>query len=393
MRQLTALLISLSLLSLTTACKDKPAPVKQKPIDVVVAKLESKTVPIYGDFIARTEAFLEVEVRARVAGFLEERHFLEGSYVNKGQLLYTLDARPYEVALISAEAAHQQAKNALAKARRDIVRLKPLFKADAASQLDVDNADAKRDSAIAGLKSAESKLDGAKLDVEYSQIKAPLSGLISSSEVDVGALVGESGTSFLATIQQSDPMYIEFQMTTLDYLHARRRMEDSGDKRAADEEGTSVEGLVSITLPDGSEYPYLAQIEFTAPKVNPETGTFKVRAKVPNMDRELLPGQYTKARIELEKRPNTLLLPEEAVRFEQSGSLVFVILPDNTAESRSVILGRNVDGMFMVESGLSDGETVVIAGVHKIQHGSLVRSLTPEQAKELSLKKPAPAVQ
>lgn len=388
MRRFANLIFALSLLSLVTACTEKPAVVTQKPIDVVVAKLESKTIPIYGDYIGRTEASLNVEVRARVSGFLEEQHFIEGSYVKKGQLLYTLDARPYEVALVSAQAAYKQAKNALAKAERDIVRLKPLFKADAASQLDVDNADAKRDSAIAGLKSAEAKLDGAKLDVEYSKLKAPINGLISASMVDVGALVGESGTSLLASIQQSNPMFVEFQMTTLDYLNARRRMKDYEEKRQADEEGASVEGLVSITLPDGTAYPYQAQIEFTEPKVNPETGTFKVRAKVPNADRELLPGQYTKTRIVLEQKPDTLLLPEEAVRFEQSGSLVFVILPDNTAESRSVILGRNVDGMFMVESGLSDGETVVIGGVHKIHHGSLVNALSPKQAKELSLKKP-----
>lgn len=382
MKRLTYILISITMLSMLTACEDKPAPVKPKPVDVVVATLESKTIPIYGDYIARTEASLNVEVRARVTGFLEEQHFVEGSYVDKGQLLYTLDARPYEVALISAEAAHKQAKNALAKAKRDIERLKPLFKANAASQLDVDNADAKQDSAVASLKAAEADLDGAKLDVEYSKIKAPISGLIGAKQVDVGALVGESGTSYLTSIQQPDPLFVEFQMTTLDYLNARRRLEDYWDKRAADEEGTSVEGMVTITLPDGTEYPYLAEIEFTEPKVNPETGTFKVRAKVSNKDRELLPGQYTKASIVLEQRPNTLVLPEEAVRFEQSGPLVFVILPDNTAESRSVILGRNIDGVFLVESGLSDGETVVISGNHKIQHGSLVNPLTPEQAKE-----------
>ncbi len=299
----TSFLFLFSIVILSGCGKKSVEPVTVKPVEVVVATLESKTIPIYGEYISITKPSLHVEVRARVSGFLSERLFVDGSYVEKGQHLYSLDARPYEVELISAQAAHSHAQSSLDKVQRDLKRLTPLFEADAVSQLDMDNASAAVDSAVADLKAAEAKLEKAKLDIDYTQIKAPSNGLISELGIDVGALVGE-------------------------------------------------------------------------------TGTFKVRASVQNNDKELLPGQYTKAKIVLEKRADTLLLPEQAVRFEQSGSLVYVVLPNNKIEQRLVFLGHNKDGFFIVESGLSNGETVVIEGTHKIRHGSPVIPMTKEQVEE-----------
>ena len=210
-----------------TGCGKKSAePVAVKPVEVVVATLESKTIPIYGEYIGITKPSLHVEVRARVSGFLSERLFVDGSYVEKGQHLYSLDARPYEVELISAQAAHSHAQSSLDKVQRDLKRLTPLFEADAVSQLDMDNAYAAVDSAVADLKAAEAKLEKAKLDIDYTRIKAPSNGLISELGVDVGALVGESAPTLLASIQKVDPLLVEFQMTTLDYLQARRRLKN-----------------------------------------------------------------------------------------------------------------------------------------------------------------------
>lgn len=368
-------------LLLIVSCNE-PAPIKPEPVEVVATIVEAKTLPIYGEYIAGTKASLDVEVWARVSGYLEEKHFIEGSFVAKGELLYTLDAGPYEAALASSKASYSQAKNALKKAERDIRRVKPLFEEDAASQLDLDNAYAALDSANAGLKSAEANLENAELNLSYTKIKAPISGLTGDSSIDIGALVGEGGTSLLTTVQQVNPLYVEFQMTTLEYLQSRRRLKSYYEKYKADAEGTTVGGLVSIKLPDGSDYPYPAKVKFTEPRVNPQTGTFTARAEVVNPERELLPGQFTRARLELDEIENALLVPEQAVLFEQSGSYVYVILPDGTAERRFIILGTNVDGMFIVEKGLADGEKVIFEGTHKVYHGIPVVAVPPKVKSE-----------
>ncbi|MEW6996158.1 efflux RND transporter periplasmic adaptor subunit [Colwelliaceae bacterium BS250] len=368
-------------LFLIASC-DKPVPVEPDPVEVVATIIEAKTIPLYGEYIAGTKASLDVEVWARVSGYLEETHFIEGSFVTKGQLLFTLDAGPYEATLASSKAKYSQAKNALTKAKRDIKRVEPLFKEDAASQLDLDNAYAALDSAKASLSSAEADLDKSELDLSYTQIRAPISGLSGDSSVDIGALVGEGGTSLLTNVQQVDPLYVEFQMTTLEYLQSRRRLKSYYEKYKADAQGTTVAGLVSIKLPDGSDYPYPAKVKFTEPRVNQQTGTFTARAEVVNPDRELLPGQYTRARLALGQIDNALLVPEQAVLFEQSGSYVYVILPNGTAERRFILVGRNIDGMFIVEKGLADGEQVIFEGTHKVHHGIKVIAVPPKVKSE-----------
>ncbi|WNC73549.1 efflux RND transporter periplasmic adaptor subunit [Thalassotalea psychrophila] len=375
-------ILSLFILS---ACNE-PQVIAPEKVEVIVTQLSQKNIPLYGHYIANTQASLDVEVRARVEGYLEQQHFLEGSFVIKDQLLYSIDDGPYQAALASAQASHIQAKNALAKANRDVKRIKPLYEQDASSQLDLDNAFADLDSAQASLKSAEASLQQSELELSYTQIRAPISGVVSASNADIGALVGGSGISLLTNVQKVDPLFIEFQMTTLDYLQARRRLKSYYEKYKADIEGTSVEGLVTITLPDGSEYPHLGQMKFTAPKANQETATFTARAEIINPDRELLPGQYTKARIQLDELDNSLLLPEQAVKFEQSGSFVYVVLPQNTIERRFVVLGRNVGGSFLVQSGLSNGEKVVLEGTHKVQHGSHVIAIMAKDIKEAAKK-------
>ncbi|NTS75579.1 efflux RND transporter periplasmic adaptor subunit [Catenovulum sp. SM1970] len=359
------------MLLLLSGC-DKPVEKKPQQVEVIVTELARENIPVYGHYIATTQASLDVEVRARVEGYLEQQHFLEGSFVSKDQLLYSIDDGPYQAALASAKANHSKAENALAKAQRDVKRIKPLYEQDASSQLDLDNAYADLDSAQASLKAAEAELQQAELDLSYTQIRAPIAGVISDSNADIGALVGGSGVSLLTNVQKVNPLYVEFQMTTLDYLQARRRLKSYYEKLKADVEGTSVEGQIAITLPDGTEYPHLGQMKFTAPRVNSETATFTARAEIINPNRELLPGQYTRARIQLDEIDQALLLPEQAVRFEQSGSYVYAVLADNTIERRFVILGRNVEGQFLVQSGLSHGEKVVLEGTHKVQHGSHV---------------------
>ena len=221
-----------------------------------------------------------------------------------------------------------------AKSLRDVARLKPLYEQDAASQLDLDNAEAARDQAAANVSAAKAELVEAELELEYTQVRAPISGLIGASQVDIGALLGSAGQSLLTTVKQTDPMFIQFHMSALDYLHARRLKDNWSKRQQADESGKSVEGYVRITLPDDSEYRYWGDISFTDPQVNSDTGTFSVRAVVPNPDRELLPGQYTRATLELDSIVDAVVIDEQTIQIEQGGSYVMVAMPDNTVERR-----------------------------------------------------------
>ena len=212
--------------------------------------------------------------------------------------------------------------------------------------------------------------------------------MVGGSQADIGALVGSGGISLLTTVQQINPIYVNFNMSSLDYLNARRRMNTLIEKKTAEEQGKALEGFVRITLPDDSEYRYWGDVSFTDPKVNPKTGTFKVRAVLPNPDSELLPGQYTSARIRLNEFTDSVVIEEEAIRVEQGGIYVMVVMPDNTVEHRFVMVKHYGEQGLVIDSGLKEGERIIIEGQHRARHGQLVEPLTQAEydAKEQAQK-------
>lgn len=387
---LPRLMFSVMVLLMLSACS-KEAP--ESPVEeVVITTVKQLDVPIYGNYVARTDASLDVEVRARITGFVESVEFVEGSFVNEGDLLYKIDDRPYKAKLNRVKAAMEKDSAALAKAQRDVTRLKPLYEQDAASQLDYDNAISTQEQAQASLAATQAELDEAKLELAYTRITAPISGMVGSSEADLGALVGTSGISLLTTIQQIDPIYVNFNMSALDYLNAKRRMTTIIDKLEAEQKGKALEGFVRISLPDGSEYRYWGDVSFTDPKISPKTGTFKVRAVLPNPQSELLPGQYTKARIKLDEISNVIVVPEEATQVEQGGIYVMVVLDNNTIERRFVVVEHYGEEGIVISGGLSANEQVVIKGLHRIRHGQKVAPLTQAQFdKQQQANRAAPA--
>ena len=346
-----------------------------EPETVYYQQVEKKSVPIYGNYIARTDASLDVEVRARVTGYVERVAFIEGSWVNEGDELYRIDDKPYIAKVNRATAALEKNKAALEKAKRDVARLEPLYRQDAASQLDFDNALSAKEQAQASVLASQAELEEAELDLSYTRIVAPISGMVSSSEADLGALVGSGGISLLTTIKQINPIYVHFNMSTLDYLNARRRMTSVLEQVDAEQKGKALEGFVRITLPDDSEYKYWGDVSFTDPKVNPQTGTFKVRAVLPNPDSELLPGQHTKARIKLSEFANAVVIPEESTQVEQGGVYVMVVMPNNKVERRFVIIEHYGEEGLVIGSGLSAGEKIIVEGLHRARHGQLVNPL------------------
>ncbi len=371
------LFTALILLFVLSACSEEVA--EQRAEEVVTAQVKKMDVPIYGNYVARTDASLDVEVRARITGFVESVEFVEGSWVNEGDLLYKIDDRPYKAKLNRVQAALEKDSAALAKAKRDVVRLKPLYEQDAASQLDYDNAISTQEQAQASLAATQAELDEAKLELAYTRIVAPISGMVGSSEADLGALVGSSGISLLTTIQQIDPIYVNFNMSALDYLNAKRRMTTIIDKLEAEQKGKALQGFVRISLPDGSEYRYWGDVSFTDPKISPKTGTFKVRAVLPNPESELLPGQYTKARIKLDEVTDAVVVPEEATQVEQGGIYVMVVLDDNTIERRFVVVDHYGEEGIVVSGGLRANEKVVVKGLHRIRHGQTVTAFSESE--------------
>jgi len=365
---------------LLSSCQQEK--VTSPPPEVIVKEVSKDTVPVYGSYIGVTQASLDVEVRARITGYVEKVDFVEGSWVEAGQLLYLIDDKPYIAKRKQVLAQLEKDKAAYEKAKRDVTRLKPLYEQDAASQLDYDTALSTQEQAKASVMSSQANLDEVDLELSYTKIKAPISGMIGGSQADIGALVGSGGISLLTTVQQIDPIYVTFNMSSLDYLNARRRMNTYLEKRKAEEQGKTVEGFVRITLPDDSEYKYWGDVSFTDPKVNPKTGTFKVRAVLPNPDSELLPGQYTSARIRLSEFNDAVVIDEEAVRVEQGGLYVMVVMPDNTVEHRFVMVKHYGEQGLVIDSGLNEGERIIIEGQHRARHGQLVKPLTHAEYKE-----------
>lgn len=346
-------------------------PEKKEPeIPVVtVEKVGSEDVEIYGDYVGLIRAQQFVEVRARVEGFLERMAFAEGTYVKKSQVLFVIDQRQYKAKVDKARAQLRKDSALVLKTRRDLERIKPLFEQNAASRLDLDNATAAYETAVASMGMSRADLVQAEQELSYTYVRSPISGYISERLVDLGTLVGTGGKSLLATVVKSDTVLIDFSMTALDYLKSKERNIILGQRDSS----RSWQPSVTITLPDNSIYPHKGLVDFAEPQVSPKTGTFSVRAEMPNPDHVLLPGQFTKVHALLDVLENATVVPQKALIIEKGGAYVFVMRRDSTAERRFIELGPEFGNKVVVERGLAPGETIISEGYHKLTPGMKVR--------------------
>ena len=342
--------------------------VPEAPV-VIVEPAHTENVEIYGDYVGRIRAQQFVEVRARVEGFLESMEFAEGTYVTKNQVLFVIDPRQYRAKADKARAQLKKDSATTRKAERDLERIRPLYEQNAASQLDLDNAIAAYETAVASVGMSQADLDQAEQELGYTLVRSPISGHISERYVDLGTLVGTAGKSLLATVVKSDTVLVDFSMTALDYLKSKERNVTLGQKDST----RSWQPTVTITLPDNSVYPYKGLVDFAEPQVDPKTGTFSVRAEMPNPDRVLLPGQFTKVRLLLDVRENATVIPQKALIIEKGGAYAFVMRRDSTVERRFIELGPESGNNVVVERGLESGEMVVSEGYHKLTPGIKVR--------------------
>lgn len=344
----------------------KPAP--DLPT-VVVEPVERDDVEIYGEYVGRIRAQQFVEVRARVEGYLENMLFEEGTYVNKNQVLFVINQDLYRAKADKVRAQLKKDEVQALKAKRDLERIRPLYEQNAASQLDLDNAIAAYESSTAAVAMSEADLAQAELELGYTIVRSPLSGHISERNVDLGTLVGPGGKSLLATIVKSDTVLVDFSMTALDYLKSKERNINLGQRDST----RSWQPNISITLADNTVYPFKGYVDFAEPQVDPQTGTFSVRAEMPNPKHVLLPGQFTKVKLLLDVREDATVVPQKAVTIEKGGAYIYVVRRDTTVERRFIELGPEFENKLVVERGLEAGEDVVVEGIHKLAPGMKVR--------------------
>ena len=266
-----------------------------------------------------------------------------------------------------------------AKARRDVERLKPLYEQHAASQLDLDNAIAALENAEANIAISKADLDNAQLELSYTVVTSPLDGRISERFVDVGALIGPGARSKLAAVVKSDTVLVNFNMTALDYLRAERRNVKFGERDST----RSWQPTVTVTLADNSEYPIKGIVDFADPLVDPNTGTFSVRAELPNPNQKLLPGQFTRVKLLLDVRERSIVVPRKAISIEKGGAFLYIIRRDDIAEKRFVQTGPEIGNNMVIERGLGENERVVIEGYHKLVPGEKVHAIYADDEKAM----------
>jgi membrane fusion protein (multidrug efflux system) len=328
------------------------------PPEVVVARARTGSVPDRREYVGQVRAVKEVDVRARVRGYLVDRLFVEGAAVAEGEVLFRIDTSAYDVALAEARGRLGEAQAAAERSERDLARAQELRSQNVVSASVLDARRAERDAAAAEVSSARAAVAAAELDLSWCTVRAPIAGRIGLARVDVGSLVGESGQdTVLARIVQVDPVHVHFSPPELEPLHG-----GSGAPDVA----------VELRLGDGTPYPERGRVDFVDPTVDPTRGTVTARALVANPAGILRPGQFVRVVAVLPDVPDAVLVPERAVVEEQGGSYVLVVKPDDEVEYRRVRAGASHAGLRRIAEGLAAGERVVVEGVQKARPGTRV---------------------
>jgi membrane fusion protein (multidrug efflux system) len=331
------------------------------PPVVTVATVEAKDLPVTYEYVAQTAGFREVEVRGRVNGILLRRNYKEGAPVRKGDSMFTIDPAPFQVALSRAQADLAVAEARLAQSKRDQGRLKPVLEAKAVSQKEYDDAISSAQVAEAEVKSAQARVNEARLNIDYTRVEAPISGYASRAVVSEGSLVSGPNV-LLTTVTQVDPMYVIFGIPDREYLALRRdaeagrlKLPDNGRFRAR------------LKLADGNDYAREGSLNFTDVRVNAQTGTSEARAEFPNPGNQLRAGEFTRIVLLGASRPGAIVVPQRAVLESPKGKFVYVVNAESKAEPRPVEVGDWAGDAWIITNGLKPGDRVVVDGVMKLQ--------------------------
>jgi membrane fusion protein, multidrug efflux system len=346
------------------AC-EKPAPPAPPPTEVYVAEVIQKDVPSYLEVVGQTYGFQDVDIRARVEGFLETMNFREGSFVRQGALLYEIDRKPLEAAVAQAKADQANAQARFEKARNDVNRYTPLVAKQAVSQQELDNARASVNATQAEVEAAKAAVEKATLDLGYTRVTSPINGLAGTTNVKPGNLVGRGESTLLTTISQIDPILFKVGVSEAEYLRYA--------KRAATTTGEAPRGEdIQLVLADGAVYPQTGRVTTVDRAVDSTTGTLRLELTFPNPKQLLRPGQFGRVRLLLENKQGALLVQQRAVQELQNLYSVALVDSSGKVSFRNVKVGPKVDSLWVIEEGVKPGEKVVVEGLQRIQEGMTV---------------------
>lgn len=369
------LVVAFSAAALLSGCK-KQAPPSHPLSQVSVIVIEPKDTPIVPQFVGQTQSSHEVEIRSRVNGFLDKRVYVEGALVKAGDVMFRMDPKPFQAALDAAQGALAQQQARLTTARANLARVKPLVEQDALSQKDLDDATGQEQAAAAAVESAKAEVQQAKLNLGYTTIEAPVTGLSSYARIQNGAYINQAN-SLLTYVSQLDPIWVNFSISENDVLKYRGQAAQGQlitPKNGAYE--------VEIVLADGSVFPHKGRITFADAQYSSKTGTFLVRATFPNHQGVLRPGQFVRANLIGAVRPKGILVPQSIVRQSAKGHFVWVVNKETKAEIRPIAVGDWKGDDWFVTQGLRTGDQVVVEGSLALQPGEPVTIKKPATAQQ-----------
>lgn len=366
---IAAAIIGASLLA--GACQEKKVAAPPPPPEVLVTEIVRKDVPVPMELVGQTRGFQDVEIRARVEGFLDVVGFSEGTLVRKGDVLYRIDRKPLEASLANAQADLSTARARYEKTQNDVKRLRPLAAKQAVSAQELDNAVAFEEAARSQVEAQKAAVEKVSLDLGYTAVTSPIDGLAGTTLVKAGSLVGRGESTLLTTVSQIDPILFRAGISEAEYLRIARR----ADELRAAHGGQKIP--IDLVLADGSVHPQKGYLDVIERAIDPATGTLTLQFKFPNPGGLIRPGQYGRARFVLESKNGAMLIPQRAVQEMQSLYSVAVVGADNKVAFKSITVGPRLGSLWVVETGLDGSERVVVAGLQRLREGAVV---TPKAA-------------
>ena len=367
----------LSIVWIFAACDQRNEYVEPPPPKVTVAEPLQQEVIDFLEFTGNTRAFEEVEIRARVSGFLQSMNFTAGTQVDKGALLFVIDPKEYQAEVNAATAELNAAKAMQHRAKIEYDRAKRVYDKGAGRETDVVKWRGERDVALAAIERAKANLERANLNLSYTQVTAPISGRVSRNFVDVGNLVGEGEPTLLTTVKRYDPMYVYFNLNEYDLLRVqtmyRKRVKEK-DIDPGKESDSRAEMQLFLGLANEQGYPHEGVADFAESGLDPATGTMQLRGVFPNPGppNVLLPGLFARLSMPIDKRENALLVSERAIGADQGGNYLLSVNSDNVVEKKPIRMGQLVDGLRVIEEGLQPGRLVIVRGLQRARPGGKV---------------------
>ena len=369
MRILLIMILSVLLVSCTQEQQNQAPSLKLKVVEV-----DQKDVIEKIDFVGQVYGYQDISIRARVVGFLEGIHFNEGLPVKKGQLLYTIDAQPYEAEVAAKQSQLAEAKSLYAKAQSDLNRYKPLAETNAVSQADLDGAQVQFEAAEAQVQAAEANLSIAKIQLGYTKVYSPIDGIIGKSQAEIGDLVGQAPLVVLNTVSKTDKINVDFFLPENQYL---QMINNIGGAQELLKDRSEDEKILELVLADNSVHKHLGSFNFIDRGVDRNTGTILIQTLFPNPELIIRPGQYAKVRIPI-THEQAILVPQKCVKELQGQYSVFVVNDENKVETKQIISDGKVGDMWLIKEGLKPGEKVLIEGLQKVRNGMPVEAETIE---------------